>query len=263
MAKKKEEGAASETAIVKTDEGECQLPAWMLGEEFAGAGQEDIDERITPILHLVQPQSPEIRNGDAEMGDMFVRGVGHNLGKKVNVVLLMTHKEWVLWNDRKDGGGIIYRGSKSDMEKKYPGYTEWDGTGKDAVPPKANETRNFFMIEYDKKKDVLDPREIGPVICSMSKTNSKTGSDMLKAIKMAGGAKYQGKLPIFAMVFELSTEEKEDGENWWAEYKYRSLGVIQSKETMTALLNLHTQLKASYGDKVDTPEETQKAEASA
>lgn len=252
MGKKKEENA-----IIKTDEGDCELPAWMLGEEYAGAGQEDIDENITPVLHLCQPGSPEVVDGDATFGELFIRGVGQNLGDSTQVVILMTSKEWVLWRHRDDGGGIEFRGTKSEMEGYRSGSTEWSEEGKEKIPPPANETRNFFFIEYDKEKDVVDPNGNGPFICSMSKTSSKTGADMLKAIKMAGGAKNQGKLPIFAMVFELSSEKKKDGDNNWAEYKYRSLGTVKSKESFAALMNLHTQFKAQYGSKVETPEETQ------
>lgn len=246
--------AKEETGIMVTDEGECTLPAWMMTEEFAGMGQEDIDERVTPILHLVQPGSPEAREGSAGIGELFIRGINHLLGKTVKVVALMTFKEWVLWRDREtEGKGIIFRGSKVDMERHTPGSTEWD----DKKPPAANETRNFFFIEYDPKKDIVNPNETGPFICSMAKTSSMTGADMLKAVKMAGGARFAGKVPLFGVVFEISTEEKDNGKDHWFVYTYKNLGVVKSKESLTVLAGLHATMKATYGNKVNTPDENE------
>ncbi len=244
-----------ETGIMVTDEGECTLPAWMMDEEFAGMGQEDIDEQVTPILHLVQPGSPEAREGSAGIGELFIRGINHPLGKTVTVVALLTSKEWVLWRDRDEGKGIIFRGSKVGMEGHTPGSTEWDEANK--KPPLANETRNFFFIEYDQKKDIVNPNDIGAFICSMARTSSQTGSDMLKAVKMAGGARFAGKVPLFGVVFEIATEEKENGKDHWFVYTYKNLGVVKSKESLTVLAGLHANMKAMHGSKVDTPDETE------
>lgn len=222
---------------------EPQLPE-NFREKYAEAGKDTIHEEIRPIIHLVQPQSPEATKGGATPGDMALRpaALDVNYGNKLICTVIASHKEWVMWGAR--GEGIKARGTKELIEDKFPGSTEWgtDDSGK-RVPPKASESRNFALLEYDLGENKVDPLQRGPVLCFMASTSAGTGKSLNTMLRQVDG-------PIFRMIAEITTAQEENDKGAYYVYKVRSLGTIdwdlaQNMQMLAAYYEAFRKMNAS------------------
>jgi len=78
------------------------------GSENAGT-----DDIIIPRLTLLQALSPQIDDTDAKFiegakaGDIINSLTGENYGKEATIIPIYFKKEFVIWKDRKKGGGMF------------------------------------------------------------------------------------------------------------------------------------------------------------
>lgn len=224
------------------------LPAWM-GEyaEEAKREADEINERITPILHLCQPQSPEVMTGKAKMGDYMVRPIGTPLGGEFHGVVLATMTEWVKWKSRDSGGGIIWRYPEGEVPEAHQADCLWTDKGDKRIPPAAKETRNFIVVSYDPVQGVLDPAGCGPFMLSLSSMSAKAGVNLnvnLKVFMKRGS-------PIFGLVLKFGHEQQSNEHGTFQVTTVEPVGRVESKDVGKQL----AELKKLFATKTATPEE--------
>ena len=231
------------------------LPAYL--QDYQGpTGAEGIDNEDLTIPRLVfaQALTPAVKDGKVKDGDIFLNITQETLASKGDplvVVPLITYKEYLLWQDRKDrGGGLLARASavKVDGETKYA----WDKPntvfdnkigGKKAVqwetgefvdsdgfdlkswgtsdpddgssPPAASVTHNY----------IVRLPEFGNMIAAMSLsvTQVKRAKDFNAMLKL-------GTAPIFARKFILSSEEDKSDSGEFFNVRFRPYGYVTEEE---------------------------------
>jgi hypothetical protein len=268
MAKNAQAAAADPTTdiAVKTGGGAVALPDYLSG--YAGpTGTENIDSGDVniPRLKLAQGLTPEVKDGLVKDGDMF-----HSITKQVlipvgqaGIVIPIAYvKEYILWRDMQDGGGIFARARRvvengvvrykwdhpnQTFEHKVKGvvkvkwqtkgYIDEDGLDKfgssvisepDSVPA-ANEHLNYIFMMPDAEEQL--------VAVSFSRTAASKAKDLNAMLKM-------GAAPMFARQFTLAAmAQKNDSGQEFYNYMIRPAGFVPSKDLFSRLQALHLEMR--------------------
>ena len=262
--------AKKETLLAKASN---EVPDWM--KEYRGEGQEDIqpEDMRMPRLKLGQSLTQEVKDKLAEEGDMI-----HNItkevicpaGQTIHVIPICYSKEYILWRDIKNGGGIFARARRvSDngnirfqwdkpgqvFEDKIGGtlkvkyetkkYIDEDGLGdwgsqiSDDPDSKPAATAHYNYVFMLPNKEMI--------AVSLSKTSAKKAEELNTMMKL-------GEAPTFARIFELSTYiEPGDGTSF-ANYQFKPAGLVQDQDLFMELRSLHESLKEK-GINVDYSDE--------
>lgn len=100
------------TKVKKKD----QLPAHLRdvsNQPARGSEQAGTDDITIPRIALVQALSPQIDDTDpayiegVKAGDIINSLTGENYGKELTIIPIYFNKEYVIWKDRKKGGGMF------------------------------------------------------------------------------------------------------------------------------------------------------------
>lgn len=254
-----------------------QVPDWM--KEYSGPlGTENIDAEDVniPRLKLGQSMTPEVKDKIVNDGDMF-----HSITKEVIVpvgqadifVPIAYHKEYVLWRDRSEGGGIFARANRAISENGDVRYiwdkpnsvfttkikgavkVEWktkqfideDGLGdfgsmipgdKDSQPAA---TAHFNYIMYHVATGSL-------VAVSFNRSSAKKAKDMNAMLKM-------GNIPMFMRCFKIgAVPDQNDAGDKFYNYAVVPAGLVQDQQLFNQLKSLYNDLKAK-GVSVDWSDE--------
>lgn len=149
-----------------------------------GFEDEDSDDMIIPRIKMCQTLSPEVRDKEAEEGDIINSLTKEKLNGKVFIPVFKFNNN-ILWRDRSDGGGIICIAREGKIGQESDGSTktcasckrcEFDNTkqGRDAVPT-CTKYINFFGFFAGERM---------PIILSFAKTNYKEGKKMYSLAKV-------------------------------------------------------------------------------
>jgi len=236
----------TENPLAQVDE--QQLAAY---GDYDGMGKENIDEKVTPFIHLVQSGSPEVKNKVGEEGDFCIRPFNVNLGKEFTCVIVYSDNNWVDWSPRSEGGGIRWQGKKADMTDAQLSQCEWDNTTTPHTPPKFKESRNFAALLYDwENKKPLIPEDTvpAPVVFAMSGTSAKNGKALNLAIDQYAG----GKAPIFALAFNIKGIYTKNDKGEFYIYKAETVGATPVDQ-LAFFKDVHLQYKKQFGGSVAAP----------
>lgn len=252
-------------AVAKVEE--AQLPAvnenYDYGE-YAGAGGDQIDNADVsiPRLKMIQQMSPEAKgdNPVAKEGDMLHSITGEVLvpkGQKLKFIPIFYQKEYILWRDRKNGGGIMARARRvmmdegvkyawdkpnEEFEDKIEGkfavkyktgqYIEDDGLAEwgSQLPsdpdsgPAATETHNYIVALPDHGCQLI--------AITLARTAAKKAKDLNFMIKTAT----QAKTPLFALVFSVGAVIESSDDNTWANYAFQAAGKVSPMDPSFRML---------------------------
>lgn len=269
MAAKNTQAAAAEpvTAVaVQTGGGAVALPDYLSG--YAGpSGTENIDSGDVniPRLKLAQGLTPEVKDGLVKDGDMFhsiTKQVLIEKGKAGIVIPIAYVKEYILWRDMADGGGIFARArrvlEKGEVRYKWDhpnetfehkvkgvvkvkwstkGYIDEDGLDKfgssvssepDSVPA-ANEHLNYIFLMPDADEQL--------VAVSFSRTAASKAKDLNAMLKM-------GAAPMFARQFTLAAapQTNDSGQEFY-NYTIRPAGFVPGADMFKRAQALHLEMR--------------------
>lgn len=234
---------------------ETALPAYL--QDYQGpTGAEGIDtEDITiPRLVFAQALTPAVKDGKVKDGDIFLNITQETLAAKGDplvIVPLITYKEYLLWKDRKDGGGgLLARATAVNLngETKYAWdqpNTTFDNKigGKKAVKWETgvyvdDDDRNLKVWGSSDPDDASSPPaasvhhnyivrlpEFGNMIAAMSLsvTQVKRAKDFNAMLKL-------GTAPIWSRKFILSSEEDKSDSGEFFNVRFRTYGHVTEQE---------------------------------
>lgn len=181
-----------------------------------GRGSENVqtDDLVIPRLEIVQAMSPCLDpNNEAEyikgakIGDLINSVTNQNYGREVFVVNVHYTKQWLVWKDRKQGGGFF--GAYPNPEEAAD-RVEQEG-GKNAGI-EAIDTPTHLCLIVDRENGRVDE-----ILVSMPRTKAKVSRAWNSMIRLAGGDR-------FGRVYRLTTAQEKNKRN----EAYQNFVVAQS-----------------------------------
>ncbi len=149
MSKKGELTTASAGELVVSQD----LPEWLRGKD-GGRGAENVttDDMIIPRIELVQALSPARNKKDAayiegaEEGMLFNNVTRELYGEQVTVVPVYYTKQYLVWKDRKAGGGGSngFRGAFATKDLAYAAIAQLAEEGLEAV----DTAQHFVLVNF-------------------------------------------------------------------------------------------------------------------
>jgi hypothetical protein len=175
-----------------------KMPEYLMAAVNASnAGNEEVstDDLVIPRVGIIQALSPQRKKNDpayisgAEEGMIFNNVTSELYGDVVNVVPVYFKKDYLLWKDRKAGGG--FRGAYPTIEDANAARNMLD----DAESVEISDTAQHFVII------VREDGSMDEAVISMSRSQMKVSRKWNSIIRMAGG-------PRFSRVYALSSVEE-------------------------------------------------------
>lgn len=177
-------------------------PAW-LADKDTKRGSENVkaEDLVIPRLELVQDLSPCRKKADpayidgAEEGMLYNNVTRQLYGTSVLVVPVYFRKEWLIWKDRKQGGG--FRGAFPTKEAAEDHMS----TLEDAEHCEAIDTAQHFCLLIQPEKGRIEE-----IVISMSRSKMKVSRKWNSLIRMDGG-------DSFARVYRITAGPEKNSKN--------------------------------------------------
>jgi len=187
---------ATKKTIAKKETTTDAVPSFVTGNR----GNENVtmDDVTIPRIDVLQDLSPQIKKNKpeyidgAEPGKLFNSVTGELYGTSLKFVPVAFRKEFLVWKDRDQGGGLfgVYQ-TEQDAREFIASANE---PGLEVV----DTAQHFVLIVHsDSTSSSLNVEE---AVISMSKSKLKTSRQLNSIIRMAGGDR-------FASIYELSSIE--------------------------------------------------------
>jgi hypothetical protein len=196
------------------------VPAFLKDAMNDNRGNENVgqDDLIIPRLCIIQALSPEIKKKDpayiegAEQGMLF-NSVSRKLyGNSVTVIPVMYEKPYLLWKDRKLGGG--FGGSFKTMAEANEAIV--------ALP--ANEQDGWEAVDTPTHLCLLVDEGFQEIAIPMPKSKAKVSRQWNSMIRMMGGPRFSHKF-----IIEGVEAENNAGEEIW-NFKVTPAGFVTVDE---------------------------------
>lgn len=237
----KENTTSTEVAVIERG---AALPAFL--KDYAGpTGQEGIDVKdvTIPRIKIGQGTSDEVKDKTVPEGALFLNVDGSVLaqpGEELEVVIVARATEYILWRDRKDGGGIFARAPKGGDGKHHwnkPGETfthklkgllnvswttgetvegdglgEWGSENPDDKDSGIAATKHHNFVVYLPAFGMV-------ASMSLARTSAKVARTVNAMLLM-------GSAPIFARVLKVKTVDESKDQDTWKQFKFRPAGYV-------------------------------------
>ena len=174
----------------------ADLPDYIQQGDNRGNEDVGIGDVIIPRLELIQALSPCLKESDAahiegsKQGMLFNSVTRELYGSAVVVCPVYYRKEYLVWKDRKKGGG--FRGSyPTEMEARERIRQEEDAKFFDVVP-----TDQHFCLRLNDADGTLEE-----IVISMAKTKLKVSRNWNALIRMGG------PIARFSKIYTMTTVE--------------------------------------------------------
>lgn len=195
-----------------------------------GRGNEEVgtSDVVIPRIELVQALSPCLKRNDpafiegAEPGMLFNSVSRELYGERVVVVPVFFRKQYLVWKDRKQGGG--FRGAYDNPQ---------DAALRIKEEPEAD--RKFFEATETAQQLVLIVKGDGTTeeaVISMARTKMKVSKQWNSMIRMAGGDRFSRQYDVFGVE---DSSDKGDFHNYavsLSETPYPSREVYEKAESL-------------------------------
>jgi hypothetical protein len=213
-----------------------QLPDWMRDQTGAPRGAEDVtaDDLVIPRLELVQSLSPCRKRNDpafiegAEEGMLYNNVTRELYGPSVIVFPVFFRKEYVVFKDRKKGGG--FRGAFGSEHEAITAKDNLpDGEGNDCEV--VDMAQHFCLLA-----NPLNGR-VDEIVISMSKSKLKVSRRWNSVMRLTG-------MDTWARAYEVSgiQDSNDKGEDFY-NLNVKQLG-FASKPIHDKALALYESIKA-------------------
>jgi hypothetical protein len=233
-----------------------EVPAFLkdkINEPGRGNENVSVDDMTVPRLELIQNMSP-CRNKKepsyiegAEEGMLYNNVTRELYGEEVYMIFGAFKVEYLLWKDRKQGGGFF--GSYPTMEEAKGAI---DALGSDGAGVEAQKTHQHYGLIIDKETGRLQP-----ILLSMSRTKEKVSKRLNSVIKMQGGDRFSRIFKVFTV-----QEQNKSGDSYY-NLNFKFQGFVNEPQYIEAekIYNMAKsgQLQASqdYDDSKSTFEESE------
>lgn len=208
-----------EHALVKNE----NLPAFLQDKGTQRRGTEDVgaDDIVIPRLELVQALSPCRKKNDpayiegAEEGLLFNSLTRELYGSSVEVIPVKFRKEYLIWKDRKKGGG--FRGSfPTELEAEQARRQLEDGEDCEVL-----DTGVMFCLR-------VDGGRLEEIVVAMAKSRMKTARKWNSLIRLT-------QHDSFAKRYEISAvqEKNSNGDDYW-NIAVKPLGFVDENQYKSA-----------------------------
>lgn len=190
--------APQSTAVVSTE-----VPDYLKDQQAGGGrGRENVgaEDLVIPRLEIVQDLSPARKKSDpnyiegAEEGMLYNNVTRELYGTSVLVVPAMFVKEWLIWKDRKEGGG--FRGAFANEAEAEAARAELEDGDKCEV---VDTGQQFCVLVHP------DGR-VEEIVVSLAKSKAKISRKWNSLIRIANG-------DSFSRVYKLSVVEDQNQQN--------------------------------------------------
>lgn len=202
----------------------------------AGAETATSADLSIPRLYMLQPMSPQVAKKsekiDGAAAGMIFNTVTREVYEKLYVVACCYRRTYAEWVARDEGGGFVAEHLAVD-----PKWVK-DQRGPYTIPAKQtadkkthiiNDTRNFFLLyaeEVDKAGLLASPQN---ALASLTATAIRPAANWLtvltsKEFKSQSGK--IGRLPIFASITEVTSEQRENEDGTWFTWVFTDTGVL-------------------------------------
>jgi len=249
MAKKKEK------ELMVTEE--AGVPDYIKNDGPARGSEEVGQEDLTiPRLELVQSLSPCRDKDDAAYIEGAEEGMLYNnvsreiYGESVNVVPVIFKKEWLVWKDRKQGGG--FRGAYPSLNEANDAIVGLVNAGDDPDGSlEAVDTAQHLCLLL--KED----GKVEEIAVSMSKSKMKVSRQWNSIIRLNGGDR-------FSRVYELrGVGDKNNKGEKFKNFSVRALG-YPSQEVYNFAEEIYKDLSSGNREmKVNADQDQQETDPSA
>lgn len=218
MATKKNELVAAEQEM-----GLVERPDWL---KDTGRGNEGvgINELTIPRIEIIQDLSPQRKKSEAKYIPGAEEGMAFNsvsselYGSALIIIPVFFQKEWVIWKDRKKGGGFAGAfASELEAEKARRELADADDYA-------VLDTHQHYVLVVKGTKDNLVFEE---AVMSMSKSKMKASRQLNTLAKMAGGDRFSR---MYRM--EVVPDQNKNGDSYF-NWRVSPLGYV-TKEMYTA-----------------------------
>lgn len=192
-----------------------------------GRGSEDVSTQdlVIPRLEIIQDLSPQRKKSEPEYIEGAEEGMMYNTVSKqlyagdVIIVPVLFRKEYIIWKNRKMGGGFI--GSYHSMAEAEEALSKLDNpVDKDKGPLyEIVDTHQNFCLLLAPESTAENP--IGEeIVLSFSKSKAKIGRQMNSIIKMRGGDRWSS-----AYRLSVVPDENRNGDKFF-NYKIAPIGYV-------------------------------------
>jgi len=237
------------TAVAKVED----FPSYL--SDYKGpTGTEGIesDDITIPRIKIGQSMSEEVKSGDIPEGALFLNVSGDVLvgpNDKLPFVLLARSKEYILWNPREDGGGILARakpvstkdgtryawdkpntsfdvkvGGKVKVKWKTGKYIDEDGLADWGSEIPGDKDSGIAATAHHNFVVALPTHGNLVAALSLSRSGAKKAKDFNALLKLGGN------IPIFARVFTISTVDEKNDKGAFKNFAIKPAGFVAKDE---------------------------------
>lgn len=230
MAKAKElvTTTKSDFDIVTTD-----APEWLPTGTTRGTENITTDDMIIPRIEVIQALSPARNKKDssyiegAEEGMLFNNVTRELYGESVTVIPVFYTKQYLIWKDRKLGGGGS-NGFRGAFNTREDALAEISKLGEDGL--EAIDTAQHFVL-------VHHLGQVTEAVLSMSKSKMKVSKRWNSLVRMTN-------MDSFARAYTLSSVEETNARNEsYYNFNIAPLGFV-NKSLYDRALQLFTTIKS-------------------
>jgi hypothetical protein len=191
---------------VKASSGEVSRPNFMAG---TGRGSEGvgIDDITIPRVDVLQALSPQRKKTNAEYIEGAEEGMLFNTvtkqlyGSSFTFIPVYFRKEYVIWKDRKEGGG--FAGAYPSEQAAQHAIEDQDLNPE--IHQISDTGQHFGLIVSDHESD--SPR-IEEAVISMSRSKMKVSRQLNTMIRMAGGDRFERGFTVSAVEAQNNNGEE-------------------------------------------------------
>lgn len=180
------------------------MPEWL---QKGNRGSENVDasDLILPRLGQIQALSPQIKKNDpafiegAEQGQLFNPLTGEIYGENVTFIPVLFRKEWVVFKDRKAGGGFFGAFASEQESLKFIDGHE------DRAKLESIESHNHigYVVKGDGSRD--------QIVFTCTKSKIKASRKLNSLVAMTG-------VDRFATAYQIRSVEAQNGagDEFWS-----------------------------------------------
>jgi hypothetical protein len=195
----------SDTALVLVQD---EMPDYLKAQAEGNRGSENVgtEDLVIPRLEVIQAISPEVTAGQAEYIEaarpgMLMNSVTKRLFSEAFIVPVYFHKLWLVWKDRKQGGGFFGAYSSADEAEAR---AEKEGGVKAGI--EVMDTPTHVCLLIDRENGTVDE-----VMVAMPRTKAKVSRQWNSMVKLAGGDR-------FSRVYRLTTQSEKNQKGSYFNY---------------------------------------------
>lgn len=217
-------------------------------------GSEDVrsDDMSLPRLEIIQDLSPQRKKSEPEYIDGAEEGMCFNsasnqlYGTSVTIIPCYFRKEYLVWRDRKAGGG--FGGAFRSLDEAENAISQMENPEQWAV----NDTQQHFCLLVHPDHTEAQPH-VEEIVMSLSRTKMKAGRKLNTMVQTGGGDR-------FSRAYQLSVVQDTNDKGSFYNWQVKQLGFVPkhlfelAEKVYEAVRDGTKDVARDYNDRVDGSE---------